>query len=174
VLLLLQFRYLNPDELIPGAKSGVTFSTVSIDVPICLNYLLTQFLAHGGRILRGVVLHVNQILEGGTGLFPGGNKLDPLPAAVIVCVGIGARFLGGVEDKDVYPIRGQTVIIRAPWVRFGKGVYMDKSGSGTYIILRRSSDVRPSFLPPPHSTTLRLKIILGGRWRNPNTKRLVP
>jgi len=54
---------------------------------------------------------------------------------------MGARFLGGVEDKDVYPIRGQTVIIRAPWVRFGKGEHMDKSGCDTYIIPRRSSDV---------------------------------
>ena len=151
---MLQFRYLNPDELIPGAKSGLTFSTVTIDVPIYLNYLLTRFLAKGGRILRGSILHISQVLEGGTGLFPGGNKLDPLPAAVIVCVGIGARFLGGVEDKDVYPIRGQTVLIRAPWVRFGKGEYLDENGGVTYIIPRRSSDVLVSF---PHSTTLKLK-----------------
>jgi D-aspartate oxidase/D-amino-acid oxidase len=151
-ILLLQFRHLNPDELIPGAKSGVTFSTVSIDVPIYLNYLLTRFLALGGRILRGSVLHINQVLEGGTGLFAGGSKLDPLPAAVIVCVGIAARFLGGVEDKDVYPVRGQTVLIRAPWVRFGKTTTFDEEGNKTYIIPRRSSDVRAFSLP--HSITI--------------------
>ena len=136
----MQFRYLGPEELVPGAKYGYTFSTISIDVPIYLNYLLTRFLANGGRILRGSVLHINQVIEGGTSLFSGGSKLDPLPAAVIVCVGISARFLGGVEDKDVYPIRGQTLLIRAPWVRFGKTVYSEEDI--TYIIPRRSSDVR--------------------------------
>lgn len=64
---------------------------------------------------------------------------------MIVCTGLSSRFLGGVEDMSVYPIRGQTVIVRAPWVRFGimdigktdeKGEKVD-----TYIIPRRSSDV---------------------------------
>lgn len=100
-----------------------------------------QFLAYGGRIIRGSVQHINQILEGGTGLFPGGSTRDPLPDAVIVCTGLGARFLGGVEDKDVYPVRGQTVLVRAPWVRFGRTVTLDDSGAVTYIIPRRSSDV---------------------------------
>jgi hypothetical protein len=159
--------------LIPEAKSGLTFSTVSIDVPIYLNYLLTRFLAQGGRILRGSVLHINQVLEGGTGFFAGGSKLDPLPAAVIVCVGISARFLGGVEDKDVYPIRGQTVLIRAPWVRFGKTVTLDEVGNKTYIIPRRSSDVRllsSSFCHHFHTSINDI----GNRWRHSGDRRLVP
>ncbi|KAF8906782.1 D-amino-acid oxidase [Gymnopilus junonius] len=135
------FRHLREDELLPGAKSGYEFSTVTIDVPVYLNYLLMQFLAYGGRIIRGTVQHVNQILEGGTRLFSGGSTRDPLPDAVVVCAGIGARFLGGVEDKDVYPVRGQTVLVRAPWVRFGRTVTLDDSGAVTYIIPRRSSDV---------------------------------
>ncbi|PPQ84640.1 hypothetical protein CVT26_003931 [Gymnopilus dilepis] len=135
------FRRLREDELLPGAKSGCEFSTVTIDVPVYLNYLLMQFLAHGGRIIRGSIQHINQILEGGSRLFPGGSLRDPLPDAVIVCTGLGARFLGGVEDKDVYPVRGQTVLVRAPWVRFGRTVTLDDSGAVTYIIPRRSSDV---------------------------------
>ncbi|KAF8156859.1 D-aspartate oxidase [Crassisporium funariophilum] len=135
------FRHLDKSELIPGAISGVTFTTVSIDVPIYLNYLLTRFLAKGGRILRGSAQHINQVIEGGTSLFSGGSAHDPLPDAVIVCVGLAARFLGGVEDKAVYPIRGQTVVVRAPWVRFGRTETLDESGAMTYIIPRRSSDV---------------------------------
>lgn len=144
----IQFRYLNPDELTPGAKSGFTCTTVSIDTPVYLNYLLTAFLNQGGRILRGSVIHIYQVLEGGTSLFPGGSNSDPKPDAVIVCVGIGARFLGGVEDKSVYPVRGQTVLVRAPWVRFGK-TEINSAGDSTYIIPRRSGDVSPPNLQEP-------------------------
>lgn len=65
--------------------------------------------------------------------------------AVIVCTGLATRFLGGVEDLSVYPIRGQTVIVRAPWVRFGITESGGKDEKGeevvTYIIPRRSGDV---------------------------------
>ena len=141
--LLLQFRRLPESELIPNTHLGVSFTTVSIDVPIYLNYLLTQFLGSGGRILRGSVQHINQIIEGGTSLFSGGNINDLPPDAVVVAVGLGARFLGGVEDTAMYPVRGQTVLVRAPWVRFGK---TEATESGlTYICPRRSGDVRETF-----------------------------
>ena len=85
--------------------------------------------------------HINEIIEGGTRLFSGGDDVDHIiPDAVVVAVGLGARFLGGVEDKAMYPIRGQTVLLRAPWVKFGK-MEIYKSGL-TYIIPRRSGDVR--------------------------------
>ena len=137
---MLQFRRLPESELIPGTVLGVSFTTITIDVPIYLNYLLTQFLGNGGHILRGSVQHINQIIEGGTSLFSGGNVNDFLPDAVVVAVGLGARFLGGVEDKAMYPVRGQTVLVRAPWVRFGK-TEVTESGL-TYICPRRSGDVR--------------------------------
>jgi D-aspartate oxidase/D-amino-acid oxidase len=134
------FRRLPKSELIPNTVLGVSFTTVSIDVPIYLNYLLTRFLGNGGRVLRGSVQHINQIIEGGTSLFSGGDVNDHPPDAVIVAVGLGARFLGGVEDKAMYPVRGQTVLVRAPWVRFGK-TEITESGLLTYIIPRRSGDV---------------------------------
>jgi D-aspartate oxidase/D-amino-acid oxidase len=117
----------------------MTFTTITIDIPIYLDFLLAAFLAQGGRVLRGSVTHIYQVLEGGTSLFPGGSNLDPKPDAVIVCVGLGARFLGGVEDKGVYPIRGQTALVRAPWVRFGRT--KTSLTELTYIIPRRSGDV---------------------------------
>jgi len=91
---------------------------------------------HQAQLLQ----HINQIIEGGTSLFSGGTVNDPPPDAVIVAVGLGARFLGGVEDKAMYPVRGQTVLIRAPWVRSGRSE-VEKSAASTYIIPRRSGDV---------------------------------
>ena len=137
---LLQFRLLSESELSPGTALGVSFTTVTIDVPIYLNYLLTRFLGNGGRILRGSVQHINQLIEGGSSLFSGGNVKELPPDAVVVAVGLGARFLGGVEDKAMYPVRGQTVLVRAPWVRFGKTKITESNS--TYIIPRRSGDVR--------------------------------
>lgn len=61
---------------------------------------------------------------------------------IINCTGIGAYDLAGVEDKDVYPTRGQTVLVRAPWVKRGI-TRTGKEGEGiyTYIIPRKSGDV---------------------------------
>jgi len=60
----------------------------------------------------------------------------------VVCAGLGARFIGGIEDKDVYPIRGQTVIIHAPWVdKMLTKMYPEEEMSAAYIIPRKSGDV---------------------------------
>ncbi|KAH6905310.1 D-amino-acid oxidase [Coprinopsis sp. MPI-PUGE-AT-0042] len=126
-------QLLPEDELIPGAKFGTSFTTITIDTPIYLNYLLSSFLAQGGKVLRGAVQHINQVIEGGGLIFSGGTSIGPSaepPAAVINCTGMGARFLGGVEDKKI-----------APWVRFGRTIYKDETGAITYVIPRRSSDV---------------------------------
>ncbi|KAK0445203.1 hypothetical protein EV421DRAFT_1902654 [Armillaria borealis] len=152
------FRYMDPGELPEGFVEGVSFSTFSIDVPIYLNYLLSRFLAHGGAIVRGQVQHVSQVMEGGVGPFTGA-KNSYKPAAVVACVGLGARFLVGVEDKDVIAIRGQTILLKAPWV--------DESGmsslGGTFVkddwyplarpetskeILERVLKIYPKIAPP--------------------------
>ena len=126
----IQYQLLQTD-LIEGAVLATSFSTVSIDTPAYLPYLLARFLARGGSIIRNSLQHISQVLEG---------ALTPFkPDALVVCAGIGARSLGGVEDKDVFPIRGQTVLIRAPWVKFGRTI--NGKDDLTYIIPRRSGDV---------------------------------
>ncbi|TEB29963.1 D-amino-acid oxidase [Coprinellus micaceus] len=139
------FRVLPKEELLAGAKSGVKFSTVTIDTPVYLNHLLERFIALGGKVIRGSLLHINQMIEGGAKIFEGGHSamgnVANAPVAVINCTGIGARLLGGVEDSKVYPVRGQTCILNAPWMRFGRTLYVDDTGAFTYIIPRRSGDV---------------------------------
>ncbi|KAG7446865.1 D-aspartate oxidase [Guyanagaster necrorhizus] len=131
------FRYMDAGELVEGSVEGVSFSTFTIDVPIYLNYLLSRFLAHGGAIVRGQVQHVSQVMEDGIGPFTGA-KNSCKPAAVVACVGLGARFLGGIEDKNVTAIRGQTILLRAPWVDECIHTY---DGPLSYVIPRRSGDV---------------------------------
>jgi len=134
-------RYLPGNALISGALTGISFTTLTIDTPAYLNYLLSRFLARGGRIVRGTVQHVSQIVEGGPNIFAHGRASRDPVHALVVCSGLGARTLGGVEDKDVYPVRGQVVLIRAPWVKFGKTASHLEQGLWTYVIPRRNGDV---------------------------------
>lgn len=130
MLNVIQYQLLRTD-LVEGTILATSFTTVSIDTPAYLSHLFARFLARGGNIIRSSLQHISQVLEG---------ALTPLkPDALVVCAGIGARFLGGVEDKDVFPIRGQTVLIRAPWVKFGRTI--NGKDEVTYIIPRRSGDV---------------------------------
>lgn len=41
---------------------------------------------------------------------------------VVNATGLGAKSLGGVMDDACMPIRGQTVLVRAPWLTHGLSV----------------------------------------------------
>lgn len=60
----------------------------------------------------------------------------------------------------MFPIRGQTVLVRAPWVKFGRTI-SSKDGLWTYIIPRKGGTVRISSLLRPVSQGV-LQVILGG------------
>lgn len=80
------------------------------------------------------------MLEGGAGAFDK-TKKPVVPDGIVVCAGLGARFLGGVEDKDVYPMRGQVLVIRAPWVKNCMSMSGGPDRIWTYVIPRKSGDV---------------------------------
>jgi D-amino-acid oxidase len=129
----------------PEATTSASFDTVTIDTPVYLPYLAERFRGAGGSIIKASIQHIDQLVEGGTfAVTKDGSAPNP-PDAIVVCAGLGARSLGGVEDLDVHPVRGQTVILRAPWVKSGITV-SSAGGDGkeefwTYVIPRRSGDV---------------------------------
>ncbi|CCM01224.1 uncharacterized protein FIBRA_03272 [Fibroporia radiculosa] len=135
------FKRLPEDSLVPGAKVGVTFTTLTFDCPKYVNYLLARFLARGGTVVRGSVQHVNQVAEGGADIFARGRASSAPVDAVIVCPGLGARTLGGVEDDQVYPVGGQTVLLRAPWVTFGRSASHLSEARWTFTIPRKSGEI---------------------------------
>ncbi|KDQ60139.1 hypothetical protein JAAARDRAFT_205162 [Jaapia argillacea MUCL 33604] len=96
------FEYLPQSSLPKGFKSGIGFTTVDIDTPKYLNYLLARFLARGGSTIRGTVQHISQIIEGGPHVFSnpmGKSTGDTSPVdAVIVVVG------GTQEPDDWHPV----------------------------------------------------------------------
>ena len=93
---------------------------------------MNEFKKTGGKVVRASVQHISQLLDGGFG--------TSTPGVVVVCAGIGARGLGGVEDQTVFPIRGQTILERAPWIKFCR-TCSSLDGIWTYIIPRRSGGV---------------------------------
>ncbi|KAG9311669.1 hypothetical protein JVU11DRAFT_7904 [Chiua virens] len=128
------FRTVSERELVSSSTAGYTFTTFTLNTPAYVNWLLARFLAGGGSTKRMSLQHISQVLDGITN-----------PAAIVACPGIGARFLGGIEDKDVYPVRGQTAFLRAPWIKYGRTL-SGADGSYIYMMPRCTGDVRNHFL----------------------------
>lgn len=96
------FRALRKDELPEGIVNGSTFKSVCINVPIYLGWMVCELLGHGVQLKRGTVRHVCEAVK-----YAPEGKAD----LVVNCTGIRSHHLGGVEDKDVIPIRGQIAIV---------------------------------------------------------------
>lgn len=96
-----------------------------------LTYLHNQLSALGVRIIHHRLDSLTEAFEGIASLgIPPADK-------VINASGLGSASLLGVEDSLMYPIRGQTVLVRPPQpIRFST---RDPSRK-TYIISRPSAD----------------------------------
>ena len=65
-----------------------------------------------------------------------------------MCAGLAARTLGGVEDKDMHAVRGQRVLVRAPWIDKAMGLE-ESPAKDTYLIPRKNGNVSyPPFSSP--------------------------
>lgn len=131
---------LDPSELPEGVSYGAAFSTIYIDSPNYLDYLFARFKSSGGIYHQALLSSLPSVLSLSI-TSPSGSTITLSTAALIInCTGIGAFEL--LSDKEVFPTRGQTVLVRAPWVKFGI-TQTGKPGEGiyTYIIPRKSGDV---------------------------------
>ena len=68
----------------------------------------------GGTTQRANISHLNECIESDTDI-------------VVNCSGIHSRTLGGVEDSDIFPARGQIVIAQLPqsymhWAFYKRGM----------------------------------------------------
>lgn len=74
---------------------------MSINPAIYLPYLQGQLLALGTKFIRRHVAHIRETF----------TLTCPPPAAVVNATGLQALKLGGVEDKTMYPTRGQMILV---------------------------------------------------------------
>ena len=100
------------------------FSTYLLDCRKYLPWLMREFIKRGGSVEQKRLLTLNEL-----------RHYD----IVVNCSGLGAAELVG--DGAVRPVRGQAVVVRAPWVRhFIDGDHTEGKEEMTYI-LPRPNDV---------------------------------
>jgi glycine/D-amino acid oxidase-like deaminating enzyme len=104
----LQFKELPASALPKDAAYGCTLTTYDIVIPHYLPRLYQLFTKLGGK---SICRRVESISEVTTLVNEDGSSLSV--GCIIVSPGLGALELLG--DKDVHPIRGQTVLVKAPW-----------------------------------------------------------
>lgn len=121
---LTDFRVLKNSELVDGAAFGIAFKTWNFNCPEFLSNFQKHLESKGIKFVRKRLDHIAQAYSHKT-------------KVVFNCSGIGARKLGGVEDKAVYPTRGQVVVIRAPHIKENRLRWGDDYA--TYIIPRPGS-----------------------------------
>jgi D-amino-acid oxidase len=103
------------ESLALGIDSATAFTSVCINTAIYLPWLVSQCLKNGVMFKRAVLQHIREAAQ-----FTTSGKVD----IVVNCTGLGALMLGGVEDKTVFPARGQIVLVRND-----AGKMMDFSGT---------------------------------------------
>ena len=96
-------RVVAQSELVPGSTLGVVYDSFCVDVPIHLAYLLGKVRELGAKTVTAEVKTLEEVFE-----LPGIEK-DGL-VGMVNCTGLGARHL--VPDEGVYPVKGQTVLVR--------------------------------------------------------------
>ncbi|PSR71073.1 hypothetical protein PHLCEN_2v13042 [Hermanssonia centrifuga] len=144
--LVRDFRILPKKEVPSGAASGVAFTTVSLNPGLYLPWLKSELDTRGVTFIKKKVYSIGEVAE------IAGPK-----GVVINATGLGARSLIGVQDKAVYPIRGQTILAYAPGVQeflsYPLGLASVPTGQATYMIPRPS--------PPGH-------VLIGGTFQEDN------
>jgi len=95
-------------------KSGLEFTTFTVEPARFLPFLMKQFSDLGGEIVNRKVESLSEL-----------SGFD----VVVNCAGLGARDLVG--DRELHPLRGQVMRVHAPWVR---SVVLDDQDDGNYVI----------------------------------------
>ncbi len=90
-----------PHALPAGFLIGWQYTVPAIDMPCYLSYLIKRLRQAGGSIDQRRITALHEI--------------DGVAPVIVNCAGLGATDL--VPDPDLYPIRGQLVVVRNPGIR---------------------------------------------------------
>ena len=103
--------------------------SVCINTALYLPWLASQCLEHGVVIRRGIATHVADAAD----MHHSGKRAD----LIVNCTGLSSLRLGGVEDKSLYPGRGQIVVVRnVSDIMYAVSGTDDGSDESTYMMNR--------------------------------------
>ncbi|KAF2226758.1 hypothetical protein BDZ85DRAFT_256727 [Elsinoe ampelina] len=123
------FKPIPASQLPAGADGGTSFTSVCINTALYLPWLMSQCLRNGVVVRRGNVRHVAEAAH----LHHSGDVAD----IVVNCTGLSSLKLGGVEDRTLYPARGQIVLVRNdPKVMSTTSGTDDGPDEATYVMHR--------------------------------------
>lgn len=91
-------------ELSPGYEAGFVFTTVCINTAVYLPWLLGQCVKQGVVIKRATLKHI----EEAAALSHTVNTAN----VIVNCTGLGSLSLGGINDTNMMPARGQVVLVQ--------------------------------------------------------------
>lgn len=120
-----EYKEISAECLPENVQFGITFLSWNFNCPKFLLNLKVHLEGKGVVFERRKLSHVTQ-------------AFGPGVKTVFNCTGIGARKLGGVQDINVYPTRGQVVVIKAPHIQ--ENVMRWGDDYATYIIKRPYSN----------------------------------
>ncbi|KUJ12415.1 putative D-amino acid oxidase [Mollisia scopiformis] len=90
------------EEMREGAKLGYEAKSFVVNVQVYLPWLQNEALKKGVEMLRTTVTDIRELTN------------DSDVKAVFNCTGLGSYSLKGVEDKLLYPTRGQVMLVENP------------------------------------------------------------
>lgn len=135
---MLSFKLLPTGSLPEGTRQGQQFNSIMVNVPQYLEYLLSTAESLGATTIR-------KALPSSTSLFGTLKAAEELLSstqisAFVNATGISARQL--VPDPNVFPVRGQTVIVAGSAKRITTVSYAPKDGDEriTYILPRPNTN----------------------------------
>jgi len=126
--MVLGFRHVGTAEMetlnYPVDKNCWSFSSVTMSCESFLSWQMEQFQANGGRVIQK---KLNSLQE-----------IDGDYDIIVNCTGLSSREL--VNDKQVYSVRGQTITVKAPWIKHGLG-YLNTSNNTFMNVIPRAENV---------------------------------
>ena len=124
---VLGFRHVGEEEMkllqYPVEKKCWSYSMLMMPCGPFLTWQMEQFKTNGGVVVQRRLESLEEI--------------DGTYDIIVNCTGLGSRQL--VNDPEVYPVRGQLIVVKAPWVKHAFD-YETKDSVLTYV-LPRANDV---------------------------------
>ena len=111
----IQWRSLSDTECPAAYSRGVSFTSVCINPQVYLSYIQSQCVKAGVTFRRVSISHIAEaskyfIRKQNDTLAP--HVKTETADMIVNCTGLSSYKLGGVEDKKLYPIRGQIVLVQ--------------------------------------------------------------
>lgn len=104
------FKVVEKGQLPEGAWAGCTYQSIMVNVPMYLQYLMRRATSLGANVIRAQLTTATGLfgaIQSATQLLPRHLKQVDI---WVNATGLGSRKL--VPDESMFPIRGQTVIVK--------------------------------------------------------------